>query len=73
MPSMMTLKEYFAQQGRGSQTELARAVGTSKGYLSQITKGERFPGRELAKKIEDATDGKVPAWRLLDLDEPEAA
>lgn len=65
----MDLQTYFRRQGRGSMTELADALKTSKGYLHEIAKGKRRPSVEMARRIETATQGKVKAIGLLGLKE----
>ena len=47
--------------------EVARQVGSSKGYISQIESGVRRPGADLAKRIESMTNGEVTAAELLGL------
>jgi len=63
----MTLDQYIQAQGRGALTALAAKVGTSKGYLYEISKGLRRPSIEKAKAIEKATGGQVPVLVLLGL------
>jgi DNA-binding transcriptional regulator YdaS (Cro superfamily) len=59
----MTLDAYFKQPDAKSLTDLAAAIGVSKGRLSQIRGGERCPP-ELALRIETATSGAVSASAL---------
>jgi DNA-binding transcriptional regulator YdaS (Cro superfamily) len=63
----MTLTQYFRTKPRGELTALADRLGTSKGYLSDIAKGSRRPSIEMARAIEKATGGQVPAIVLLGL------
>lgn len=63
----MTLSDFFSVE-RGRQSKLARTLGCSKGYLSQIANGEKFPSREFALRIEKATKGKVKAAIVLGLE-----
>lgn len=42
-----------------SQQELAKAVGCSQGAISRY-KSKRLPPREIAEKIDEATNGCVP-------------
>lgn len=51
----------FLSQTRTKQAELAKRLGVSCGYMSELVKGDKTPGLELAVKIEDATGGAVPA------------
>lgn len=64
---MTPLQEYFKETGRGAQTELAEKLNTSKSYLGQIARGERFPGRELAKLI--AAETGIPPAKLMGFEE----
>lgn len=56
----MHISDYFAQD-RSRRRELARALGMSAGYLTQIATGwnGRKPSPELAMRIEAATAGAV--------------
>ncbi len=47
---------------------LADALGTTKGYVSEIERGIRHPSPDLAKRIEAFTNGEVTAAELLGLD-----
>ena len=40
----------------GTQAACAEHVGISKQFLSDILAGRKFPGRETAKRLSDATD-----------------
>lgn len=65
----MTLQQYLKDRGRGSLTELAKTVGTSKGYLHDLVNNRRErPSVDLAQRIEEATDGAVRAVVLLGLE-----
>lgn len=69
---MSNLRTFLAQT-RTKQAELAKRVGVSCGYMSELVKGDKTPGLELAVRIEDATGGAVPArsW-VASLPSPEA-
>jgi len=54
----MTLDTYLKLK-RISQTEFARRLGVAPQRISYINSNGRSPGRVLAIKIEDATDGLV--------------
>jgi len=64
----MTLADYLEEQGHGALTRLAKAAGTSKGYLADIVDGRRTPSVAFAKRIEAATQGQISAISLLGLD-----
>ena len=69
----MNLKTYLTDPTR--RDALAAALGTSKQYLWQLAEGWR--GRkgsaEMAKRIQTATNGEVPAYELRpDIWEPPA-
>lgn len=60
----MDLATYFAaERGRGAQ--LARSVGESQAFLSQIASGHRPCPPKLAPAIERETGGAVMRWDLL--------
>ena len=69
---VMTLADYLEENGRGALTTLAKAAGTSKGYLADIVDGRRVPSVAFAKRIETATKGQVTAISLLGLDRRKA-
>lgn len=50
-----------------TQGAFAKLIGTSAAYISQIESGHRRPSIELAKRIEKATHGRVPAGALMGL------
>lgn len=54
-----------------SQAELARRLATSKAYISQLETGHRRPSTDLAKRIEQATNGGVTAIELRGLAHPD--
>ncbi|MEM6557984.1 MAG: helix-turn-helix domain-containing protein [Pseudomonadota bacterium] len=55
-----------------TQGAFAKLIGTSAAYISQIESGHRRPSIELAKRIEKATRGRVPAAILMGLDTSKA-
>ena len=61
---MKHLNEYLLSEGV-SQTNFAKRVGISDGYLSQILAGLRRPSFDLMVRIESATGKRVAldAWR----------
>ena len=61
---MQTLKSFLDLNGL-RQAALARTLGISRAYMSELVKGVKFPGRDLAVKIERETGGAVPVccWK----------
>lgn len=59
--SMNKLQAYL-EQSELRPSDLAAAVGTSRGYISDLLSGRRLrPGLTVAAAIERATKGAVPA------------
>lgn len=54
------------------QVDFARELGLTPSYLNQLLTGYRYPSRELARRIEQATKGKVKAAALLLWEKPAA-
>jgi DNA-binding transcriptional regulator YdaS (Cro superfamily) len=52
----MTLNEYLRNR---SARELARKLGVSEAYVSQLRNSVTRPSLNMARKIKDATDGAV--------------
>ena len=63
---MSNFSDYLDSR-RGAASALAKRVGISKGTLSSIRTGRSRPSPQLAKKIEQATEGEVTAASLLGL------
>lgn len=57
------------------QSEWAERIGCSRSYLSEILSGKKRPSLEVACRIEDLTEGKVPAssWMRPTPDIPQEA
>lgn len=59
----MTLQEYIKQQEDSgeiiSYSEIARKIPCHVSYISKIANGERIPSYEMARRIEQITDGAV--------------
>lgn len=64
MRAIVNFREYLFKK-RITQVEFAKKLGISRGHLSQILHGTKHPSRKLAKKIEEETEGKVTAIKLL--------
>lgn len=60
----MTLQEYFADEPYGSKKEMADYLGITLTWLGLLIRKARRPSAELAKRIEKATQGLVPASEL---------
>ena len=55
----MNLKDYFAGQPYGAKVSLARKIGVSKTWMSQLISGKEQCSPQLANKIQEATNGAV--------------
>ncbi len=67
---MSKLRSYLKETGT-RQAELAKRVGVSFGHMSALVNGDKTPGLELAVRIEDATEGRVPARSWVPAASPE--
>lgn len=52
----------YLRRSRLKQNELADMVGVSAPYLSQIVRGRRKPGLDMALRIEQVTGVPVDSW-----------
>lgn len=60
----MTLKQYFVGEPHGAKREMADHLGISPTWLSLLINGSRKPSAALARRIDEATQGLVPASML---------
>ncbi|MCB9639095.1 MAG: helix-turn-helix domain-containing protein [Myxococcales bacterium] len=60
----MTLEQYLKTTGIQKQA-FAETVGVSKGMITHILRGRKYPSVLLALKIQKATEGKVTVHDLL--------
>lgn len=60
----MTLQEYFIDQPRGAKVKMARALGITKNWVSQLLTGEKRPSPALAVAISKYTKGVVSKKQL---------
>jgi len=60
----MLLKEWLFKT-QITQVEFARKIGISRQFLVYLLNGSRHPSPKLAKRIEEATGGKVTVLELL--------
>ena len=60
----MTLREYFSTQQYGSKSAMAKALGITKNWMSQLILGQRRCSAELAVSIAKYTKNKVRARDL---------
>jgi DNA-binding transcriptional regulator YdaS (Cro superfamily) len=60
----MTLQEYFESQPRGSKVKMARTLGITKNWVSQLIAGEKRASAELVVAINKYTRGKVSKKHL---------
>jgi DNA-binding transcriptional regulator YdaS (Cro superfamily) len=61
----MTLYEYFLELPIGSRIKMSKQLGISLTWMSRLSHGLNKPSPFLAKKIEEATGGKVTRKELL--------
>ena len=59
----MTLDQYFTRPGSLRLTDLSKAIGVTKGRLSQLRHSKDWPA-EIALKVEKATGGVVNASHI---------
>lgn len=67
----MTQLRDFLAASKTKQSDLAKRLGVSVAYMSELVNGSKSPGYELAFKIEDATGGAVSARSWLPSPEPQ--
>lgn len=60
----MTLNEYFRSEPYGSRKEMADYLGITQNWMSIITRRPDLCSPSLAKAIEKATQGLVPASEM---------
>ena len=61
----MNIKQFIAAFGRGDLAVIAGKTGTTLGYLSeQVANGHRKPSPELAKKLVEASSGRLTLFGL---------
>lgn len=60
----MEVKEWLKRHLEKERKALALQVGTSVNYLYQLAGGHRQASPELAKKIEEATEGAITKQEL---------
>ena len=60
----MNLKQYFKDEPYGAKKEMAEHLGITPTWLGLLLRKARRPSPELAKKIEEATQGLVTKKEL---------
>ncbi|MEN8236159.1 MAG: helix-turn-helix transcriptional regulator [Pseudomonadota bacterium] len=60
----MELREWLFRN-RKTVTDFAKEIGVSRSHLNMISNGKNLPSVQLAKKIEEGTEGKVTIMELL--------
>lgn len=60
----MKLREWVKAE-RGRSIRLAETVGVQRSYITHLIRPGRYPGRSLAVRIEEATNGEVTRHELL--------
>jgi transcriptional regulator with XRE-family HTH domain len=58
MDDPMKLADYLSAKNI-KRTDFAGMVGVSQSYITQICQGQIWPGRDIALRIMEATDGQV--------------
>lgn len=66
----MDAREFLDTYGFEEARRVAESAGTNFAYFWQLANGYRFPSRDLAVKLEKASDGRMsrvaliwPGWR----------
>ena len=68
------LGRYLSRAPRGEKARIARASGLAYSTVHWIAAGRARPKVETARRIAEATDGRISAAQILGLaDQPEAA
>ncbi len=62
----MDAKTFFEKHGRDESRAVAVAAGTNYAYFYQFVTGARRPSLELAKKLVEASDGRLELLALLE-------
>jgi plasmid maintenance system antidote protein VapI len=63
---MSLLDQYFAETGDNA-SKLAERMGVSPSSITRPLRGERNASMDLALKVEEATDRRVPASVFLEI------
>lgn len=58
----------WLKQQRVTQMQFAETLGISRNYVSELGAGKKWPSREVAQRIREATRGMVSADDFLDID-----
>jgi len=61
----MTLTEYLTTNSI-KRTDFAITIGVSQSYVTMLCQGEIWPGRDIVKRIVDATSGQVTPNDFID-------
>jgi transcriptional regulator with XRE-family HTH domain len=64
----MKLKEFLVKE-RYNSVHLSKACGVSKQHIAAILRGEMWPSKKLAEKIEKFTKGAVKAQDIVKVKE----
>jgi DNA-binding transcriptional regulator YdaS (Cro superfamily) len=62
----MKFKTYFTNLSADGKKELAKSLGTSAPYLSQVAHGHRNAGAGILLRIEKATNGRIKPHDMRD-------
>jgi len=55
----------YLKETKRTKADMARELGVSKSYMTELCSGEKTPGLQLALRIQAATGGLVPATSWL--------
>lgn len=61
----MDLKQFIEEHGRDEARRVAEKAGTIWQYVYQCAEGYRRPSVELAKRLVDASDGRLDLLAML--------
>ena len=74
MVRSMKLAEWFETEGKGkgvTRTAFAQKIDVTPSYITALCNGSVWPGRDVASRIAEATEGAVSANDFVARDGPE--
>lgn len=60
----MDAKVFYESFGAEESERVAIEAGTTLDYFKQIMYGNRFPSHQLAKRLEEASEGRITRYSL---------